>query len=224
VIALKSATPPLRAKILQQPNGRHERQHERKSQQDKAAEHGFAQHVFNLKTEEGQRHDSWKPTKQSGAEKLPKPDPRGADKKVDQSERSDRQYPYGEDRQKTMPSRLLQKPLNGSRSGFAHPILAEGTAHSIAHSSAQKPPGKAVSIAPDRTEREDGRETQQGHGKENQARQNIAADNPVRGRRVAPHGVLPIDDRFKIDPLIQRRPAPERRQRKQRQDHNQTLP
>jgi len=107
VIALKSATPPLRAKILQQPNGRHERQHERKSQQDKAAEHGFAQHVFNLKTEEGQRHDSWKPTKQSGAEKLPKPDPRSADKKVDQSERSDRQYPYGEDRQKTMPSHPL---------------------------------------------------------------------------------------------------------------------
>jgi len=32
VIALKSAAPPLRAKILQQPNGCHERQHERKSQ------------------------------------------------------------------------------------------------------------------------------------------------------------------------------------------------
>src|SRR5262245_11724386 len=99
-------------------------------------------------------------------------------------------------------------------------LAAERTADTVAHRGAGEPAEQAINIAQDRPEGENRRDIENRYGKENETAQQISADDEIKRRRVIPHGLLPSDNRFEIDPIIQRRPFPQCWKREERQEYN----
>src|SRR4029453_8323116 len=121
-----------------------------------------------------------------------------------------------------MPSGRSNQAVKPSARQFLHHFAARRTADAITHCRAGEPTGQSVNVAEDRPEGKNGCDIEDRYGKENKTAQQIGADDKVKCRRLVSYGLLPSDDRSEIDPMTERRPAPDRGQCEEQQQYDQT--
>src|SRR5918996_419129 len=198
-------------------------QQQNESEEDKSFHRRPVQHAFQLKTEQSQAHHAGNSADETRQEKIAKADPGGAHEEIDQRKRGHGQDPHGQNGEKTVTSRLMDETVEPRPSKFVEQLPTDSAPDTITDGRAQKPSGHGVRVTGYRPESENRRDSKNGHGKKDQASEDIDPRHQTNRRRVAPHGLLPGDNCPKIDPLVERRPAPERGNREQNEEYQQQL-